>query len=410
LFESAFPREFAEFVEFVGAERLQKALTKVETKLKALSKQSRSLYGDRYYFQYEFMRLTHGPVPFRLVASDLRSVRTASVVAGINRIRRSLTPEGASHLREMLLDNLKPDRDFRQIEHEIRCWTHFRRRGFAVRLEDLSGLGNFDLLLGTPSGEFEVECKTITEHAGYPIKIDLNVRLAEAFRKTVDRIGDFPETGLFELTLKKPPEGIRRFEEQLQAALNARSHVVEKEDFQLVFQPRPDWQHILDAGHSSDAQRRVLSDESLGDDGKMVVLVGGRYIGLVIRAHRPTTLRESVVEVIKHGADQCSGTRPAMVWLHFVYMDQEFFSTLTELSRDGRGLGLNSIVAEAMHPGARSRDRTHMERVRFSAAPSSLSHRLALQPDLLVGRAVSVEGIMYDVPLPRSRFAVSIEL
>jgi len=70
----------------------------------------------------------------------------------------------------MLLDNLQPDRDIRQIEHEIRAWTHCSQKGFDVAFADLEGLGNFDLLLEKEGRKIEVECKTIAEDAGSQIK------------------------------------------------------------------------------------------------------------------------------------------------------------------------------------------------------------------------------------------------
>jgi hypothetical protein len=121
--QSAFQKEFAEFVGFIGGADVDKGIRKVEQKLRPLPVDTRGLFGDRFFFHEHFAAFAFGPRPFQLDASDLRAVRAASLIAGVNRVRQSLSAAGATRLRAMLLDNLQPDRDIRQIEHEIRAWT-----------------------------------------------------------------------------------------------------------------------------------------------------------------------------------------------------------------------------------------------------------------------------------------------
>src|SRR6202034_4152631 len=102
-----------------------------------------------------------------------RAVRSASFIAAVNRVRRSSSPRAQDRLREMVLDNLKPDRDARQIEHELRCWTHFGQKGLDVSFADLEGSGRFDLLVTKGREAIEVECKTVTNTTGYQIKTEL---------------------------------------------------------------------------------------------------------------------------------------------------------------------------------------------------------------------------------------------
>jgi hypothetical protein len=64
-------------------------------------------------------------------------------------------------------------RDVRQIEHEIRCYAHFVRRRYRTAFADLEELGRFDLLVDTPVGQIEVECKTVTEDTGSQIKTEM---------------------------------------------------------------------------------------------------------------------------------------------------------------------------------------------------------------------------------------------
>ena len=164
LSQAEFPHEFAEFIGFVGAASLDKETRKVERRLQALRPTVRAIYGDRYFFQEECLRFTYDVPAFGLDIANPQAVRAASLIAGINRVRRSLSAKAADRFRAMVIDNL--GRDMRQLEHEICSWTHFARKGFNVIFADLERVGRFDLLVETPAGSVAVECKTIGEDTG----------------------------------------------------------------------------------------------------------------------------------------------------------------------------------------------------------------------------------------------------
>jgi hypothetical protein len=258
--QSAFQKEFAEFVGFIGGADIDKVIRKVEQKLRPLPADTRGLFGDRFFFHERFAAFATGPRPFQLDASDLRAVRAASLIAGINRVRQSLSAAGAKRLRAMLLDNLQPDRDIRQIEHEIRAWTHCSQKGFDVAFADLEGLGNFDLLLKKEGRKIEVECKTIAEDAGSQIKFELNVDLTEAFRKRMHKRRPVGETGLFTMQLKRPSSMCRHLARQLKEALSREDVVAfDSDDFSLRFEARPEWQAMHDSGCVADLRQDILA-------------------------------------------------------------------------------------------------------------------------------------------------------
>jgi hypothetical protein len=405
LVQSEFPREFAEFIDFVGGADIESALRKVEQKLGSVSAQARSLYGDRYFFHEQCISFTYGSTPFLLDVSDLRAVRSASLIAGINRVRRSLSQQGSARLRSMVIDNLKPDRDVRQIEHEIRCATHFGRKGFQTTFADLEGKGNYDLLVETKAGFVEVECKTVTEDTGSQIKSDLNVDMSETFRKVVGAGIPVDESGLFILKLKKPSANCKNLARQLREALQGQTpgHF-EGSDFSLEFSSRPQWQELWDSGQALDLRRQILLDPALGNHARCVTKVGNRIIGLILQPHKPTVLGERITDVIQAAADQCSGDNVSMVWVHLVGLPEAEFQTLAEFSMAGKGAGLNALVANAMHPSASSTKRTHVQTIRFSSDGGGLTRSPALRPDLLIGNAVSSSGTLYDVPNPHCAF------
>jgi hypothetical protein len=62
--QSAFQKEFAEFVGFIGGADIDKVTRKVEQKLQPLPADTRGLFGDRFFFHEQFAAFAFGPRPF----------------------------------------------------------------------------------------------------------------------------------------------------------------------------------------------------------------------------------------------------------------------------------------------------------------------------------------------------------
>jgi hypothetical protein len=318
-------------------------------------------------------------------------------------VRRSLSPTGVSRFHSVVIDNLKLDRDMRQLEHEIRCATHFAQKGLKLIFADLEGLGSFDLLLLSSMGEVEVECKTITEHTGSQLKPELVATVIDSF-KVVSKVAS-AESGLFTLTLKKAADRCKNLRSQLKAAINAATpHPHEAEDFSLTFSPRPAWEQLLSAERWSELNRQIRLDSNDGEYARVYTNSGGKILALDIRAHAPPVFRRRVVGTLKNAADQCTGEKPSLVWLHFVGVPEEEFLTLRDFSMNGSGMGLNATVADALHPALSSTDRCHVQLVRFSGDSYTLTRRPIFDSNLILTQAVFHGGACYDVPNPRSRF------
>jgi transcriptional regulator with XRE-family HTH domain len=407
LVQSDFPREFAEFIDFVSAKSLDKEVRKADRKLGALSPGARTIYGDRYFFQEQCVRFTEGIPAFRLDLSDTIAVRAASLIGGINCVRRSLSPTGASRFRSMVIDNL--GRDMRQIEHEIRCASHFSKKGLKVAFADLEGLGNFDLLVGAPSDLVEVECKTVTLDTGSQLKPDLVAGLADSFMKTVSKAPPVAESGIFSLTLKRAADHCKNLNRQIQQALGSSLSRYEVEDFSFTFTAQPAWQQLLHEGNWAELNRQTRTGPNT-EHVRVIANIAGRILALDIHPHASSNFRKRVVEILKNAADQCSGKMPGFVWLHFVGLTDQDFLALCEFSMSGSGTGLNAVVADALHPGLSTTDRCHILAVRFSSDSDQLTRSPILDSNLLLGRAVSRGGPCYEVPNPRCLFPSRTDL
>jgi transcriptional regulator with XRE-family HTH domain len=411
LSQAEFPREFAEFIDFVGAAPLDKETRKVERRLHALRPTIRAIYGDRYFFQEECIRFTYDVPAFGLDIANPQAVRAAALIAGINRIRRSLSAKAADRFRAMVIDNL--GRDMRQLEHEICSWTHFARKGFNVIFADLEGVGRFDLLVETPAGSVAVECKTIGEDTGDQIKTELAVSLAKIFDRATAILAANTESGQFTLTLKKAADQCKNLPHRFDAALKAGvNDPRETEDFSLTFAPKPDWQGLLSAGAASELERQMqlATEADRSERFTIGVITPDKVFGLAIRSHAPTRFRRNLVQILKGAADQCPDSRPSAVWLHFVGVAEADFRALCDFSINGAGAGLNGVVADVLHPEASTTDRSHVQRILFSVQSRVLQRHPMLDANLILIRTVSHSTTCFDVPNPKCKFAPLVEI
>jgi hypothetical protein len=397
-----FSGEFARFVSFVGGDDLHEAVSRVFAKLQGLPASLRGLYDERYFFHIYCADIADGPRAFQLDPSDPKAVRVASLIAGINRMKDSLSASAVPRFRSAIVGLLRPDRDIRHLEHEVRAFVHLGQKKVAVTLADLEQRGRFDMSCSINGQTFEVECKTVTEDTGEQIKTELLVTLSATFIKTLKGASNLPGSGIFTVNFSRSPNVCKDLPATLASALNSASRSLNTGDFDLKFERRPEWGTVT----SSETVRYDLEAISA----KYIALkFGDAVLGMALRPHKASTLSEKIISTLKAAADQCSGEHPSLLWLHLIGHREEDFLELARFSQKGDGAGLNTIVATVLHPRASSTDRSHVYKIRFSAEPKGTIQRAIIDTDRMIRKANSLSGPCYDVPNPLCRFKINID-
>jgi hypothetical protein len=178
----------------------------------------------------------------------------------------------------------------------------------------------------------------------------------------------------------------------------------ESDDFSLRFEERQIWAEYVRQNDWPRFQTIVMGDPQIDGRAHIVTRVGDFVVGLVLVPHKESTLDEKVVSVLKDAADQCSKSKAAILWLHFVGMEEKSFLEIAQFAMDSKGGGLNALVAKAIHPKASPTDRSHVHLIRFSGDAAELETKPAFNSDRLLSRAKSISGFCYDVPNPNCRF------
>jgi len=404
--QAELPAEFANFVSYVGPNEIQRAVEKVIRKLASFDEAPRQVFGTRYFFHEEIAHYTDNSQPFQINIRSASAIRAASFIAGTNRARLAMTESEASHFRGMILDNMKPDRDFRQIEHEMRCYIHFRQKGHNVRFADLGQGGAYDFLCESGKDSFEVECKTVSQDTGNPIKSETVASVAQLFATLVADRHQELASGIFVLKFDSEPKASNEVSAALKSILGDLSLKPRAyHDGSITFLPRPHWNACINWLTRQAVQEMVESDSDVTGQ-HCFTRSGANLVGLTLVSDRESELIERVTGVIKKAADQLSGKRASVIWLHFVDLPESDFLALAHFAMNAQGHGLNALVGNAL-VGRGTKDRNHINAVMLSAEAGGITHRPALDRQLILARSASVNGPVYEMQNNRARYALS---
>jgi hypothetical protein len=402
--QTDFPAEFANFVAYVGSTEIQRSVDKVIRKLAAFGVAERNLFGTRYFFHEEMARFTDGSQPFQLDIQSSSAIRAASFVAGTNRARLGMSEAEARHFKGMIIDNMKPDRDFRQIEHEIRCFIHLKQKGHDVRFADLGKAGSQDLLCGSGANSFEVECKTVSQDTGNPIKSEMIANLAKQFFSLVKQRSQILKAGIYSVEFGSKPRMSNDVLAALQSiVLDASATVARCEDATITFHSRPLWDGCKERLPREAIVAMIAADPDVSGR-HCFTMSGNNLVGLSVENYKPNEIASRATRVLKDAADQLSGTRAAFVWLHFIGLPERDFLELARFAMDGQGRGLNAVVANALTGRGSVKGRNHVNAVIFSAEAEGITHRPALDRQLMLAKSASVGGPVYVVRNPQAQF------
>jgi hypothetical protein len=151
-----------------------------------------------------------------------------------------------------------------------------------------------------------------------------------------------------------------------------------------------------------DALQNLLRNDPDVGESHCFTKVAGKMFALALKTSKTNTLAQRVVRILKDAADQLSGAKCSVVWLHFVGFAEQELRALAEFSMNGDGGGLNALVADAISPGDSPKDRSHVNRVRFTGEPAGLERRSITTETSLI-QTTSLGGFAYDVPNPLAK-------
>lgn len=209
----------------------------------------------------------------------------------------------------------------RPFAYEIRIATHLMHNGWDVEFMEYSGAARFDLLARQGTVEIEVECKSTSGDTGRKIHREQVNRLADLVLPTTERLADMAGCHRILVTI---PDRLGKSNEALSAIASVVASVAQQkgsasnelahveytfDDIAAWPQPWRDPEAI-----SFFEQRFGIPNANLLFHGRADFSV----VAVMIRSAKADGVVEAIANAAKKGADQCSGTRPALLALHLI--------------------------------------------------------------------------------------------
>jgi hypothetical protein len=316
------------------------------------------------------------------------SDRLFSFLVPAQRIHAALPPKVKTPFEGRLRQALNSANGLRPFAYEIGIATHLMQKGWDVEFVDYAGTGQFDVLARQGGAEVEVECKTTSGDTVRKIHRQEANRLADLLLPIAQETADNP--GCHRILITVPDRLGKSTEELLGIAALVASAAREKASassnlaqVDYAFDGLDPWPE------PDDPDMLTFFEQRFGVQNANLMFLGRAnfsVVAVMIRSARPDSVVDTISAEAKDAADQCSGTRPALVAVHLI--DEISRADLQAMLKTRNGL--HAIT----HAVFRSGKRLHVDSVAFTVPQTARS-------DGRGAKWLSGDLIMLNNPEPR---------
>jgi hypothetical protein len=377
-----FSRDVSTFVDFIGAAEYQDLLWKIGHGLRnkgyVLPAEDLKFSLERELFGLEKFRVAcRGEFP--TVPKELHNA--TSFLIGLGQTIPHLSEAAQKRLRGRLIGGLKTD-GLTSLNHEMRVAALLNTFGCDVNFHDFETGSGFDFLATKDSTEYEVEVKSVSTYSGAQSEPEALEHFHVKINKGFHAWQDNTTIPIFTIKLKNFLENKTQTLDALVAAVNEAAltkSIVELPQAEVSF---------IGAIADTTRERVKLAMQvdciSFGAWTSSKTSVPKCIVRVV--QNRGHKIYEKIERNIREAArDQCTLTRPAIIWVHIEFTTPEFFDSLAGPSAE-RGAGLDKITLKAFN----SAKRGHLKQLIFSGGSF-------LQADGNIYRS-SFKRVVYDAP------------
>jgi hypothetical protein len=316
--------------------------------------------------------------------------RLYSFVIPTQRIHAALPNVAKSPFEGRLRDAVNGAHGARPFAYEINIATHLMQKGWDIEFVDYSGVARFDFLAVQDGVEVEIECKTTSNDTGRKIHRQEVTRLGDLLLPIREQLAERNGCHRILVTvpdrLAKSNHALNAIVSSVAAAVDSGSSISDEAvRVDYTFEPLDSWPEP-----DRDPEGAITFFESRFGRQNAHLLFHGRRDFSVVAIMIASAKADNVVDTIsgqaKEAADQCSGTRPALIALHLVdLLNRDELQSL--LKTPG---GLHSV----MHAVFKDEARVHVDSIAFTVPQARHTEQLG-------ARQLSGDLIMLNNPKPR---------
>jgi hypothetical protein len=305
-----------------------------------------------------------------------------------HRIHAALPPEVRTPFEGRLRGAVNGDYGARPFAYEISIATHLMHKGWDVEFMDYSGAARFDLLARQGTVEIEVECKSISGDTGRKIHRQEVNRLADLLLPTTERLADMAGCHRILVTI---PDRLGKSNEALSgiasvvasAAQQKGSASNELAHVEYTFDETAAWPQP-----GRDPEVKSFFEQRFGIPNANLLFHGRAnfsVVAVMIRSVKADGVVKAIADAAKDAANQCSGTRPALLALHLIdeISRPELQTMLTTPN------GLHAVTHAVFRDGKRH----HVDSIAFTVPQS-------IRPDGTDAKRLSGDVVVLNNPRP----------
>jgi hypothetical protein len=210
---------------------------------------------------------------------------------------------------------------FRPFAYEISIATHLMQKGWDVDFADYSGAARFDFLARQGAVEVDVECKSTSGDTGRKIHRQEVNRLADLLLPSTEKLADLKGCHLLHITI---PGRLGKANDELASIATAVTRVANERasascefaQVEYVFEDLTSW-----PAPNRDPNARNFFEDKFGIKNSHMLFHGrGQFsvVAVIIRSSKPDNVIDAISDEAKEAADQCNGSRPALIALHLI--------------------------------------------------------------------------------------------
>jgi hypothetical protein len=277
-----------------------------------------------------------------------------------HRIHCALPRDVKTPFEGRLRDAVNGTNGARPFAYEISIATALMQKEWDVEFIDYSGVERFDLLARKEAVEVEVECKTTSGDTGRKIHRQEVNRLADLLLPITRQVAD--EAGCHRILVTVPDRLGKSTQELSGIASIVASAVQQKASASSdLAQVGCAFDRLNPWPGPNDPDVVPFFEKRFGVQNANLVFHGRAdfsVVAVMIRSAKMDSVVDTISAQAKEAADQCSGTRPALIALHLIdEIDRSDLQTLLQTSN-----GLHAIT----HAVFKSGKRQHVDSIAFT--------------------------------------------
>jgi hypothetical protein len=314
-----------------------------------------------------------------------------SFLLSAQRIHEALPHNVRKPFEGRLRDAVNGANGARPFAYEIAIATHLMKKGWDVEFVDYAGTARFDLLARQDAVEVEIECKTTSGDTGRRIHRQEVNRLADLLLPLAKNTAD--DAGCHRILITIPDRLGKSNDELSSIAAIAASAVQQRASassdlarVDYTFDGLGPWPEP-----DTNPDACTFFEERFGVQNANLMFLGRSgfsVVAIMIQSAKADSVVEAISAQAKEAADQCSGSRPALIALHLI--DEISRADLGDLLRTSNGL---HAITHAVFKGGK---RQHVDSVAFTVPQ-------AARTDGFGARWLSGDLVMLNNPEPRFR-------